>query len=214
MSQEFVVPWVINWLGTFLWAISGGLAAIRRKCDVMGVFVIALVSATGGGFIRDGMFLHRTPVVVSDPYYLLVVIFVTCGIAALGPLLVRIKLLTKFMGELILLIDSVGTPGFAIVGMQLALSAGISLPGVVLIGAVNGVGGGVLRDLLLSDVPSIIQPGQLYALVVIVCCVQFLFLTLSIKMDPNIAGWLSIATFFMIRVLVIHFDWRTSPVMK
>ena len=195
-----------------MWAISGGLAAMRRKCDVMGVFIIALVSATGGGFIRDSLFLQRTPVVVSDPYYLLVVVFVTCVIAALGPLLVRLKLLNKFMDELITLIDAVGTPGFAIVGMQLALSAGISLPGVVLIGGVNGVGGGVLRDLLLGDVPAIIQPGQVYALVVIVCCVQFLLLTLGLKVDPTIAGWLSIATFFVIRVLVIHFDWRTSPV--
>jgi len=121
----------------------------------MGVFVIALVSATGGGFIRDGLFLHRTPVFVSDPYYLLVVLFVTAMIAVLGPLLVRLKLLNKFMSELITLIDAVGTPGFAIVGMQMALSAGISLPGVVLIGGVNGVGGGVLRDLLLGDMPAI-----------------------------------------------------------
>ena len=150
-----MVPWIINWVGTFLWAISGGFAAIHKKCDVMGVFVIALVSATGGGFIRDGLFLHRTPVFVSDPYYLLVVLFVTAMIAVLGPLLVRLKLLNKFMSELITLIDAVGTPGFAIVGMQMALSAGISLPGVVLIGGVNGVGGGVLRDLLLGDMPAI-----------------------------------------------------------
>jgi uncharacterized membrane protein YeiH len=214
MSQEFIVPWVINWLGTFLWAVSGGLAAMRRKCDVMGIFVIALVSGTGGGFLRDGLFLHRTPVVVSDPYYLLVVLLVTCVIAAVGPFLYRLKLLNKFMGETIKLIDAVGTPAFAIVGMQLALSAGISLPGVVLIGAVNGAGGGILRDLLLGDIPAIIQPGQLYALIIIVCCVQFLILTLQLKFDPSVAGWLSIVTFFVIRVLVIHFDWRTSPIIQ
>ena len=213
MSQEFVVPWIINWVGTFLWAISGGFAAMRRKCDVMGVFVIALVSATGGGFIRDGLFLHRIPVVVSDPYYLYVVLLVTGVIAALGPLLIRLKLLNKFMGELISLIDAVGTPGFAIVGMQLALSTGISLPGVVLIGGVNGVGGGVLRDLLLGDIPAIIQPGQVYALLVIVSCVQFLVLTLQLKIDPLLAGWVSIATFFIIRILAIRFNWRTSPVV-
>jgi len=214
MPQEFVVPWIINWLGTLLWATSGGLAAVRRKCDVMGVFVIALVSATGGGFIRDGLFLHRTPVVVADPYYLLIVVFVTCVIAALGPFLGHLEFLNKFMDKLIQLIDAVGTPAFAIVGMQLALGAGISLPGVVLIGGVNGIGGGILRDIMLGDVPAIIQPGQLYALIIIVCCVEFLILTLQFRIDPNIAGWLSIAIFFIIRILVIHFNWRTSPIIK
>jgi len=187
---------------------------MRKKCDVMGVFVIALVSATGGGFLRDGLFLHRTPVVVTDPYYLLIVVFVTCVIAMLGPFLGHLELLNRYMGKLIQLIDAVGTPAFAIVGMQMALSAAISLPGVVLIGGVNGIGGGILRDIMLGDVPAIVQPGQLYALIIIVCCVQFLIFSLQLKIDPNIAAWLSIATFFIIRILVIHFDWRTSPVIR
>ncbi len=136
MVEEFLVPPVINWVATFLWAASGGIVAIRKRFDVVGVFVLALLSATGGGIIRDGLFLHRTPVVVEDPYYLIVVVFATLVIVALG----RNLLQFKYWGELVGLIDAVATPGFAIVGMQLALSAGISLPGVVFIGGINGVG--------------------------------------------------------------------------
>ncbi len=208
MVEEFLVPPVINWVATFLWAASGGIVAIRKRFDVVGVFVLALLSATGGGIIRDGLFLHRTPVAVQDPYYLLVIVFATVVIVALG----RYLLQFKYWGELVGLIDAIATPGYAIVGMQLALGAGISLPGVVFIGAINGVGGGVLRDLMVGDVPSILQPGQLYGLIVAFCCVEFILLTLQLKMDSALAGWITIATFFLIRVLAIHFDWRTSPV--
>jgi uncharacterized membrane protein YeiH len=208
MVEEFLVPPVINWVATFLWAISGGIIAIRRRFDIVGVFVLALLSALGGGIIRDGLFLHRTPVAVADPYYLLVIFVATLVVVSLGRFLLRLKFLDKLVG----LIDAVATPGFAIVGMQLSLNAGIGLPGVVLIGAINGVGGGILRDLMVGDVPTILQPGQLYGLIVGFCCVQFLFLTLELKIDPALAGWITIATFFIIRVLVIHFNWRTSPV--
>jgi uncharacterized membrane protein YeiH len=208
MVEEFLVPPVINWVATFLWAASGGIVAIRKRFDVVGVFVLALLSAMGGGIIRDGLFLHRTPVAVQDPYYLLVIVFATLVVVALG----RFLLQFKYWGELVGLIDAIATPGYAIVGMQLALGAGISLPGAIFIGAINGVGGGVLRDLMVGDVPSILQPGQLYGLIVGFCCVQFIFLTLQLKIDPAIAGWTTIATFFFIRVLAIHFNWRTSPV--
>ena len=208
MLNEFLVPPVINWVATFLWAASGGIVAIRKRFDVVGVFVLALLSATGGGIIRDGLFLHRTPVVVQDPYYLLVIVLATLVIVALGGKLLRFK----YWGELVGLIDAIATPGYAIVGMQLALGAGISLPGVIFIGAINGVGGGVLRDLMVGDVPSILKPGQLYGLIVAFCCVQFIILTLQLKIDSAVAGWITIATFFFIRVLAIHYDWRTSPV--
>jgi len=208
MAGEFLVPPVINWVATFLWATSGGIVAIRKRLDVVGVFVLALLSAMGGGIIRDGLFLHRTPVAVQDPYYLFVVVFATLVIVALG----RYLLQFRYWGELVGLIDAIATPGFAIVGMQLALAAGISLPGVVFIGAINGVGGGVLRDLMVGDVPTLLQPGQLYGLIVGFCCVQFILLTLQLNIDPALAGWITIGTFFLIRFLAIHFDWRTSPV--
>jgi len=208
MTEVFLVPPVINWFATFLWAVSGGIIAVRRKFDVVGVFVIALLSALGGGIIRDGLFLHRTPVAVADPYYLLVIVVATLVVVLLARFLLRLTYLDKLVG----LIDAVATPGFAIVGMQLSLAAGIGLPGVVLIGAINGVGGGILRDLMVGDIPSIMQPGQLYGLIVGFCCIQFLILTLQLKIEPTLAGWITIATFFVIRVFVIRFNWRTSPV--
>ena len=199
---------MINWVATFLWAASGGIVAIRKRFDVVGVFVVAVLCATGGGIIRDGLFLHRTPLVVEDPYYLVVIVFATVVTIALGPKLLHLK----YWDEVVSLIDAIATPGFAIVGMQLALGAGISLPGVVFIGGINGVGGGVLRDLMVGDVPVLLKPGQWYGLIVGFCCVQFILLTLQLKIDPALAGWITIATFFCIRFLAIHFDWRTSPV--
>src|SRR5262245_23823894 len=159
-DEAFTVPLSFDYGATFLWAISGALVAARRGHDLSGVFALALVSATGGGLIRDGLFLQQgPPALVRTPAYLLIVAAAALIVLAIGARLQRLA----HYSHLVDLVDALGLGAYAVVGMQLSLAAGLSLPGVALVGVVNAVGGGVLRDLFTRQPIEVFQPGTLTA---------------------------------------------------
>lgn len=208
MQDQFEVPQYLYWIATFTWSISGAIVGVKRGFDEVGVFVIALVSAFGGGLIRDGLFLNQPPIAVTDPIFLVIVAVAVIVILVLGRFLIRLPYLDKLIG----FIDAIGTPAFCIVGMQLALKAEYPLPGVLLLGVISGTGGGILRDVLSGQVPALLQPGQFSTLFVVLSCVLFLVLELWLGVDPSRAGWITIAAFFIARVITMRLNWRTAPV--
>lgn len=208
MTEQFQVPLYLDWIATFAWALSGAIVGVKKGFDVVGVFVIALVSAFGGGIIRDGLFLSRPPVVGTNPEYLVIVTVSVVLILLLGQRLLGLPYLDKVIGY----IDAIGTPAFCIVGMQLALIADYPLSGVLLMGAISGTGGGILRDVLTNQVPTLLQPGQFSTLFVVLACVLFLGLTFALQVEPGLAGWITIAAFFIARMVTTRFNWRTVAV--
>lgn len=210
MATEFHVPVYFDYLATFSWALSGAIVALRKRCDIVGLFTLALLTSVGGGLLRDGLFLQRTPPVISDPVYLPLITLATLLIALLHQRIADLPMVDRLVST----IDAVGTPAFAVVGMQLALDAGIPLPGVVLVGAVSGVGGGVLRDVVVREVPVILQPGQFFALVVVLASLAFLALTLALRVDTVVAAWATIGLFFVVRMLTLRFNWQTRPLLR
>jgi uncharacterized membrane protein YeiH len=206
--QEFQIPVYIEWVATFAWALSGAIVGVRRGFDFIGVFVIALVSAFGGGIIRDGLFLSRPPVVGTNPTYLLIVSVAVLVILIVGRYLLKLPHLDQVIGY----IDAIGTPAFCILAVQLALDAGYPLSGVVLLGVVSGTCGGIIRDVLTDQVPALLQPGQFSTLFVVLACVLFLGLERVLFVEPVIAGWITIAAFFIARMVTTRFNWRTEAV--
>jgi hypothetical protein len=73
-ASEFQVPILFDYVATFTWAVSGAIVAIRRRFDIVGVFVVALLAAIGGGLLRDAVFLNRTPVFLVNPAYLSLIV--------------------------------------------------------------------------------------------------------------------------------------------
>jgi uncharacterized membrane protein YeiH len=207
----FQVPFLLDFFALFLWAVSGAIIGMHKRYDVTGVLVIALLSSTGGSLLRDGFFLHQTPPVVSNPLYIPLIIAATAIAGLFRRRITRMQL--QLVDRSIAIIDAVGVPAFAVVGMQLSLQAGIPLPGVVLIGVVNGMGGGLLRDLVVGDTPAALKPGQVYVSAIIFVCIFFLVLTYGLGVNKELAAWGVIALFFVIRMLSIRYDWRTKPVM-
>ncbi len=207
-ASEFQVPLSLELIATFAWALSGAIVGVRQGFDEVGVFVIALVAAFGGGIIRDGLFLNRPPVVATDPIYLVLVSISVLVILMMGRYLLRLAYLDRIIGY----IDAIGTPAFCIVGLQLGLAAPISLPGVILLGIISGVGGGVLRDMMTMRVPALLRPGQFSTLYVLMACLLYLGLTQSLDMNATLAAWLTIAVFFVARVLTIHRNWKSVAV--
>jgi len=150
--------YTLDLIGVAVFAVSGALAAGRKSLDLIGVVVVSLVTAVGGGTIRD-VLLDRHPIFwLSDPAYVGVI-----TVAALATV-VYVRRSRRAPAESSLLVaDALGLALFSVSGAQVAQAAGLpALSGVVL-GTVTGAAGGVVRDVLLNDVPHVLRPGTLYA---------------------------------------------------
>lgn len=209
-SDVFQVPIPFEYIATFLWALSGGIVGMHKRYDLTGVFVIALLASTGGGMLRDGLFLNTTPIVLLNSAYIVLILMATVVLTFFRQRISNIILVDR----LISVIDAVGMPAFAMVGMQLSLNIGISLPGVVLVGVVNGAGGGLLRDLLVGDTPNALKPGQFSVSYLILVCILFLVLYQGFGLRQSVAAWSMVGLYFVMRMLTIRFNWQSQPVLQ
>ena len=109
------------------------------------------------------------------------------------------------------LVDAVGLGAYGAVGVQKALTAGLSLSAAILVGVVNACGGGVLRDVLVREEPLVLKPGQFYAVAALLGCGLFVGLIAS-ELPAPYSALIAVAVTFAFRMLAIVFKWRTSPV--
>jgi uncharacterized membrane protein YeiH len=147
---------VLNLLGAAVFAVSGVLAAGRKSLDLLGVVVIAIVTAIGGGTIRD-LLLDRHPIFwLREPEHLLVI--VSAAFLTLGYLRFR-----RPPERSLLIADALGLALFTIGGTQVAVAAELPAIIAVIMGVITGVAGGVVRDILTAEIPLILRRGHLYA---------------------------------------------------
>lgn len=150
------LPYILNLFGIAVFAVSGVLAAGRKNLDLLGVLVIAIVTAIGGGTLRD-LLLDRHPIFwFQETEQLLVIVS--------AALLTLIYLRYRRPPERSLLIaDALGLAVFTIGGTQLTYAAGHPAVVAVIMGVMTGVAGGVVRDVLTAEIPLIFRRGHLYA---------------------------------------------------
>ena len=213
IDANFQVPQGLEYTATLAWATSGAVVGIRKEFDLTGVFVVALLSASGGGLIRDAVFLQRTPVLLVNPIYLILIGGTTLLMAMFTVPLTRL-LRDETFSKLVDLIDAIGTPAFAVIGMQLALDRQLPIIAVIFIGVANGVAGGLLRDIVVRDVPSLLRPGQFVSLALVIVCGFFIALRHYSHLSPTEAGWATVAAFVFIRVTAVRFNWRTRSIAE
>jgi len=164
-----VILYLLDLAGVAVFAISGALAAGRSGLDLLGVVVIAAVTAIGGGTLRD-LLLDRHPIFwIRDPRYLYVI-----GAAALLTMLCA-RLWPMPHGDLLLIADALGLALFALTGAELAEEAKLPAIIVVLTGTITGVAGGIVRDVLTAQVPLILR-HDIYASAAIAGIVSYLTL--------------------------------------
>jgi uncharacterized membrane protein YeiH len=180
--------YALDLIGVAVFAISGALAAGRRKLDLLGVVVAAAVTAVGGGTIRD-VLLDRHPIFwLGDARYLAVIV-----VAALATVLwVRWQRVPRATLDIA---DALGLALFTVAGAQVAEGAGLPGPSAVLLGAVTGAAGGVIRDVLLAQVPHVLQRGSLYATAAIAGATAYILLE-RLGVDrpvASVAGMLCVA---------------------
>ena len=147
---------MLELVGVAVFAISGALAAGRKSLDWLGVTVIAVVTALGGGTVRD-LLLDRHPVFwIARPEFLMVCLAAT----ALTLLYVHLRI-PGFRA--LFVADALGLAFFTVGGVQIAQMSGLSGLLALLMGVITGVVGGAARDVLLAEIPLILRRGQLYA---------------------------------------------------
>lgn len=189
---------VIDILGTFSFAVAGSFAAMEKKLDIFGVLIIAFVTAVGGGTIRD-VLIGALPVAWLTNMQTILVIL----IAVTASLLFR-KWLQKIT-QLLIIFDAFGLGLFTLLGLQKAQAYHLH-PGVcIALGTITGCFGGVLRDVLLNNVPLIFKK-EIYAS----ACIgggSLYFVLLWINLPQNMANLISIMIIVMIRLLAVRFNW-------
>lgn len=206
----FSVPTWFEYVAVLLWAVSGAIVGWRKGYDVVGVFVLAFVSSFGGGLLRDGLFLQRLPVVLTDSVYYWLLLAAVAGVVVVGRRMQRDRNLPKIVS----IIDALGVPMFVIVGVELAAGRGLGIPAIVLVGTVSGVGGGLLRDMMAGDTPELLRPGQYNTLLVVLAATAYYLLGYEVGANRFWSAWAVIAVFFVARLLTIRFNWRTRPVSE
>jgi uncharacterized membrane protein YeiH len=190
---------VLDLVGIFVFGITGALVGVRKKLDVFGILVLALVTGLGGGFIRDVLIGATPPAALEDWRYLVVPVAAGLLTFFLHPGIGRLE-------RLVNVFDAAGLALFSVIGALKAIDYGLSPLSAALLGTISGIGGGVIRDILSGRVPVVLRseiyatPAFLGAGIVVVAA--------ALEYD---ALWVPIAaaiTCFTIRLLAIRRGWN------
>jgi uncharacterized membrane protein YeiH len=204
---SFLLPIEFDLAATFLAALTGVWAASRRGYDLVGAFMLALVTSVGGGLLRDAIFIAQMPLVMQDARYL----FAILAAVVVGTLAYR---WSERISHLFSYTDALAMGVYGVYGANWALISGIAPEASVLVGLCNAVGGGLIRDVLVREEPLMFKPGQLYAIAALVGCVAFVTLSHSYGWGDQRAAWLAIALTLLVRTAAIRFNWTTRAVRE
>lgn len=189
---------VLDYGGTAVFAIGGTLAAGRARLDLVGVAVIASVSAIGGGTIRD-LLLDREVFWIRAQWTLVVIL-------AASAVTVAYTHRYRVPRQSLAVSDAFGLALFGTSGALIADSSGADPLVVVVLATISGVGGGALRDLLLSQVPEVLRTG-LYATPVIVGAAAFVVLA-GLDAPEGVPSGVCLATILVLRLGAIFTEWN------
>ena len=145
----------LDFVGTFVFALSGAVAAVKRELDIFGVLVLSFVAATTGGIIRDVLIGAIPPATLVDWRYLAISLLA-------GVLTCYWSSVIDRLGSPVQLFDAAGLALFAVTGAQKALAYGLDAPLAALLGMLTGIGGGMARDIMLTEIPHVLR-AELYA---------------------------------------------------
>ena len=194
---------IIEFIGTFAFAISGVRLSSTKHFDIFGAWIVGMATAIGGGTIRDLM-LGLNPFWMTNGSY-----FICCALAVLA---------VGMFGKYIIhhnytwfIFDTIGLALFNVIGIEKTLALGHSFWVAITMGAVTGAGGGIIRDVLMNDVPLIFR-SEIYALACVAGGVAYV-VCLHMGLSVEISALLSAFSVILIRILAVKFHWQL-PVLK
>ena len=195
------VQHTLDLVGIFVFAISGALLAVRKNFDVFGIAVLAEVTALGGGLLRDVVIGAVPPAAFTDLGYFLTPLLAAALVFFLHPEVERIQAGVNVF-------DAAGLGLFCVTGTVKAYDYGLGLTASAALGLATAVGGGVLRDVLANEVPSLLRwDRDLYAVPAIVGSALVVLCIRCDALNPVTSG-LAVVTAFVLRLLAMRFHWR------
>ncbi|NIR87870.1 trimeric intracellular cation channel family protein [Candidatus Bathyarchaeota archaeon] len=190
--------YALDLLGTAAFAASGAWAGIRRDMDLFGVLVLGLVTATGGGTLRDILLGDFPPFCIKDQTYLYLSILV-----ALVVFFFNNKI--DFLKNPLLYFDAIGLGTFVVIGTGKALKFNVGFLGAVLMGVMTATAGGLLRDVLSNRVPLILCK-EVYASACVAGGVLLVVLS-QVPIHSSLSALIAATMVIILRLLAIRFNW-------
>ena len=192
---------VLNLVGTFVFALSGALLAVRKNYDIVGMAVLAVITAIGGGVIRDLVIGAVPPVAFTDAIYLLLPLLATA-------LTFFAHVQINRLNAAVLVFDAAGLAVFCISGTAKALNYGLGPVPAAALGVLTAVGGGIMRDVLAQDEPSVLSAkSELYALPAVFGSAITVVIP-HLPINSSLAAGLTAVLVFALRLLALRFGWR------
>lgn len=200
---------IMELVGTVAFSCSGAMVAIRKNLDFLGIIVLGVITAVGGGMFRDILIGKNPPELFRNPVYVVVAVIA----AILMFFIVRSRTLaqnfiqTKVYDRLMNLLDAIGLGAFTVVGVNTALHSAYNhyVFLTIFLGVITGVGGGLLRDIMVCEIPSILKE-HIYACASLIGALLYAY-SMYLKI-PNIGIIVSALVVILIRVLARHYDWN------
>ena len=193
---------VLDLIGTFVFALSGAVVGVKRRLDIFGVLVISFAAASAGGILRDLLIGSVPPAAIRDWRYM--------AASVLGGLLIFIwfprSQRSSRVRNFVLLFDAAGLALFAVTGTQKALGYGLNPMVAPLLGMLTGIGGGMLRDVLVAEVPTVLR-SDLYAVAALAGAAAVV-IGHQLNFAPTVAAVLGAVICFGLRLFAIHRGWQ------
>lgn len=194
---------IIEFIGTFAFAISGIRLASAKRFDWFGAYIVGLATAVGGGTIRD-VLLDVTPFWMTNPIYLI------CSALALGYVIIFGKHLIH-QHNTFFVFDSIGLALFTVVGVEKTLALDYPLWLAIVMGSITGAAGGVIRDVFINEIPLIFRK-EIYAMACVVGGIIYGFCRF-IGMDMMLVQIISGCSVFITRILAVKYK-ICLPILK
>jgi uncharacterized membrane protein YeiH len=198
--ETSVLTVTLDLAGVFVFALAGALAAVRKRLDVVGVVVIGMVTALGGGLLRDVLLGDVPPAALRDWRYLMVP-------AVAGTLVFFFHPYVGRMTRSVRVLDAAGLGLFATSGTAKALDVGLGPVPACLIGVLTGVGGGLLRDVILVEIPLVLSDRELYAVSALAGTVVVAVGEQVDAFPPSTAAF-AVLVVFVLRIVAIRRRWE------
>ncbi len=206
MEIEELIYFIVEIVGTVAFAVSGAMVAIDKKADIFGVLVLSSITALGGGAIRDILIGNLPPRMFSDYRYVLAAVIISTIVFVVAYIFRdKYQQSEKAVDSVNNFFDAVGLGIFTVTGVQVAIESGFKMNGVLAIclGVITGIGGGVLRDVMLREIPFVLKK-RIYALASIAGAIVYYNLYL-VNFERTRAIVISVIVTFSIRVLATIF---------
>ena len=194
---------ILDFIGTFAFAISGIRLASAKRFDWFGAYIVGLATAIGGGTLRDVM-LNVTPVWMTDYIYLICRAFAMFFVIFFGKYLIHLN-------NTFFLFDCIGLALFTVVGFGKSISLGYPFWVAIIMGSITGAAGGVIRDVFINEIPLIFRK-EIYAMACVIGGLVY-WICLKTGMESYMSQILGGVTVFIVRILAVKYQ-ITLPILK